>query len=845
MVPRMTRMAPSSILSSFPILRPSKAKGSLGGLAGALLIALSVPSASAAAGAGDCNSNGIPDDQEAQILLSESFESGLPASWSADGLWHVSGQCAPSSTCDGSSFAYFGLDGACNFDTGATVLGTLTSPTFVVPASAGSAQLVFCSAYGGEGDAFDTAKVYANGIQVDVASDDGLQPDWVTRTADLTAFIGQPVELSFVFDSVDFLFNINTGWQVDRVLVNAYDVDCNGNGVADVCDVFSGSSLDCNSNGVPDECEADCNNNGIPDACDVSNTTSLDCDGNGVPDECQTDCNANGIPDDCDLNSGASLDCNGNGIPDDCDTFSGSSADCNFNSVPDECEVAGLLLDESFEAGLPASWFSSGLWHVTTQCAPLNACDGVSHAYFGQDGVCTFDTGASESGVLVSPTITLQPSLLSAELSFCSAHQGESYLDVFDQAIVTINGIPVDVVSDDPASLDWQVRTVNLASFIGSDIVIQFEFDSRDQFENDYLGWQIDSVRVTASTSLDCNQNDVTDDCDISSGTSQDCNSNGLPDECELAGNDCNANGIPDECDTDCNSNGTPDACETITDCNTNGVPDECELAGNDCDSNGIPDDCDTDCNSNGTPDVCEVITDCNSNGLPDECELAGNDCNANGIPDECDTDCNSNGLPDACESITDCNTNGVPDECELSGNDCNSNGIPDECDTDCNSNGTPDDCESITDCNTNGIPDECELAGNDCNVNGIPDECDTDCNSNGVPDACESITDCNTNGVPDECELAGNDCNSNGIPDECDTDCNANGTPRRLRKRAGLQLEWHPGRLRTGWQRLQCQRHSRRVRHRLQRQRHPGRLRKHHGLQHQRRPGRVRTRGQ
>ncbi|MCA9290828.1 MAG: S8 family serine peptidase, partial [Phycisphaerales bacterium] len=32
-------------------------------------------------------------------------------------------------------------------------------------------------------------------------------------------------------------------------------VDCNGNGVADACDIASGTSQDCNSNGVPDECE--------------------------------------------------------------------------------------------------------------------------------------------------------------------------------------------------------------------------------------------------------------------------------------------------------------------------------------------------------------------------------------------------------------------------------------------------------------------------------------------------------------------------------------------------------------------------------------------------------------
>jgi hypothetical protein len=747
--------------------------------AAVLMIAVLISQAGfTSTGGGDCNGNGQSDDLEWQTVLSESFEAGLPQAWSASGLWHVTDQCAPTTTCDGTSFAYFGVDGVCNFETGSTIAGDLVSPPIDIPASATSAELVFCSTYDAEGGAYDLALVWVNGVPVDVVSDDGIQLEWVTRTVDLSAFIGQQVTLRFEFDSVDFIFNFNRGWQVDRVHVRARGIDCNGNGTPDLCDVFTGSSADCNGDGVPDECEEDCNANGFPDDCDVVSGTSLDCDGNGVPDECDPDCNANGVPDICDLAASTSFDCNLNGVPDECDTALGASADCNSNSIPDECEVAGLLLEESFEAGLPADWFASGLWHVTDQCSPPSTCDGTSHAYFGQNGTCTFATGSAEAGVLVAPPVSLPGSLLSAQLEFCSAHQGESYLDVFDLAIVTVNGIPVDIVSDDPAQLDWEVRSIDLTSYIGQSVVIQFEFDSRDQFENDFLGWQIDRVRVTATSALDCNQNDVTDECDISSGTSQDCNANGLPDDCELAGNDCDANGVPDECDTDCNTNGTPDACEAIMDCNANGLPDECELSGNDCDANGVPDECDTDCNTNGIPDACEAITDCNANGLPDECELSGNDCDANGVPDECDADCNTNGTPDACEAITDCNANGLPDECELSGNDCDANGVPDECDADCNSNGTPDACEAITDCNANGLPDECELSGNDCDANGVPDECDADCNSNGTPDACEAITDCNANGLPDECELSGNDCDANGVPDECDADCNTNGTP-------------------------------------------------------------------
>ena len=82
----------------------------------------------------------------------------------------------------------------------------------------------------------------------------------------------------------------------------------------------------------------------------------------------------------------------------------------------------------------------------------------------------------------------------------------------------------------------------------------------------------------------DCNGNEIDDLDDITFGTSLDCNTNDLPDECET---DCNTNGIPDDCDLadgialDCNGDRIPDICQLIdNDCNGNSVPDDCERRG-------------------------------------------------------------------------------------------------------------------------------------------------------------------------------------------------------------------------------------------------------------------------
>jgi hypothetical protein len=75
--------------------------------------------------------------------------------------------------------------------------------------------------------------------------------------------------------------------------------DCNRNGVDDLVDISSASSIDCNGNDVPDECDIrecppgtvacdDCNLNFLPDSCDIASGASPDVEpADGVPDECR------------------------------------------------------------------------------------------------------------------------------------------------------------------------------------------------------------------------------------------------------------------------------------------------------------------------------------------------------------------------------------------------------------------------------------------------------------------------------------------------------------------------------------------------------------------------------
>ncbi|MCK4341957.1 MAG: hypothetical protein KAY37_09570 [Phycisphaerae bacterium] len=62
------------------------------------------------------------------------------------------------------------------------------------------------------------------------------------------------------------------------------------------------------------------------------------------------DCNTNSILDECDIAAGTSCDCNTNGIPDECDIADGTSCDFDTNGIPDECELEACLGDSNCDS---------------------------------------------------------------------------------------------------------------------------------------------------------------------------------------------------------------------------------------------------------------------------------------------------------------------------------------------------------------------------------------------------------------------------------------------------------------------------------------------------------------
>jgi hypothetical protein len=131
--------------------------------------------------------------------------------------------------------------------------------------------------------------------------------------------------------------------------------------------------------------------------------------------------------------------------------------------------------------------------------------------------------------------------------------------------------IPGDVNGDVSVDLDdhcaWVANPIDL--------------DGDGDADADDEQWLLDRLLVFGFTVEDCNGNGIGDHCEIVDGTSLDCDLNDVPDECQP---DCNSDGVPDVCEPDCNGNGVADACDiaefTSLDCNENGIPDECDGGG-------------------------------------------------------------------------------------------------------------------------------------------------------------------------------------------------------------------------------------------------------------------------
>ena len=270
--------------------------------------------------------------------------------------------------------------------------------------------------------------------------------------------------------------------------------------------------------------------------------------GQGQTTELQGDCSTEGLY--CTVNQDTDV----NGVTH-TSTKSGQNVNTTTNCTGNDCASTNAeLWKELFETGA-TGWSFGGKWHIQNQPQSISVVNGINpqlvtlpdagslpaafggthNAWFGDASTGTYcgtdwntvsqssKDGCTSSvgyvGDLTSPSFDLSTAT-SAIVTFESWYEIEAFLPSFDDQLSVLystNGgltwTPAAVLNpaDDPGITDdqsysnngleksptWRKYTVNLSAAAGSpNVMVQFEFDTVDEFWNGFRGWAVDNVAV-------------------------------------------------------------------------------------------------------------------------------------------------------------------------------------------------------------------------------------------------------------------------------------------------------------------------------------------------------------
>ncbi len=153
-------------------------------------------------------------------------------------------------------------------------------------------------------------------------------------------------------------------------------------------------------------------------------------------------------------------------------------------------------------AGWNKSSGSTDLWRIASDC--VSAASGSSTLGFSRSAPnCDYDVGRA-TGWARSPTINLSGNT-SAHLNLLHFWQTESFAGNYDVLSIQVssnNGSSWTTVKSYNSSAanpsTYVSESIDVSSFISSSFRIRFLFDSIDGTANDFLGWYIDDIEVTA-----------------------------------------------------------------------------------------------------------------------------------------------------------------------------------------------------------------------------------------------------------------------------------------------------------------------------------------------------------
>ncbi|MCH8966097.1 MAG: S8 family serine peptidase [Planctomycetes bacterium] len=265
------------------------------------------------------------------------------------------------------------------------------------------------------------------------------------------------------------------------------------------------------------------------------------------------DCNGNGIADECDLADGLGTDCNANGVLDVCDVVDGTSGDCNINGVPDECELAipqdscsqaQPVCPDIFYTGSTVGVLADG----DAACGNSGDSPDVYYSYIPlTDGELTVSLCAGTDYDAVLSIHTGCPASADNQAACDDDHcGGAGPSEVTFPVIASVEYI-IRVTGWGGSAGPFILDLVGPACAIGdgdcNDDGIPDICGLADGTDADCNG---NGIPDECDPDTDCNGDGIPDICGLANGTDADCDGNGVPDECDP---DEDSDGVPDACD--------------------------------------------------------------------------------------------------------------------------------------------------------------------------------------------------------------------------------------------------------------------------------------------------------
>lgn len=166
-----------------------------------------------------------------------------------------------------------------------------------------------------------------------------------------------------------------------------------------------------------------------------------------------------------------------------------------------------VLFADDFEQGT-ANWTIEDYWHLATEgppCLDSSFPSGSHCMWYGIEQSCNFDGQLLDFRELrLATPFTVPTGGGSTLLEFWSKAEVEADTNWdFRRVEVSTDGgaqfLPILwLFNDEP----WTLHTVDLSSYAGQSIHLQFSFWAGDSWLNDYLGWQIDDVVLRTTINI-------------------------------------------------------------------------------------------------------------------------------------------------------------------------------------------------------------------------------------------------------------------------------------------------------------------------------------------------------